>query len=160
MKVPEARTHIATLTDPAALQALLDGETRKGVIDAVNERLAELAAAAASGEARLAPPTGIGEASLAPPAADAAADDAPADAPPADDAPAEDAADDAPPLKQGKGNKPKPATTTPLYVLLNPQAKGKLGLKGYLYERSRVVNDQHLLAQLHAAGCRQVKKLK
>jgi hypothetical protein len=146
MTVPEARTHIATLTDPAALNALLVGETRKGVIDAVEARLKELAEAASAQDEE--------------PATEAPAEEQDSevaqDEEPATEAPAQKA----PPVQQGKGGKAKPTAPTALYVLLNPNAKGKLGLKGYIYERSRVVNDQDLLAQLHAAGCRQVKKLK
>ena len=146
MTVPEARTHIATLTDPAALSALLEGETRKGVIDAVEARLKELAEAASAQDEE--------------PAAEAAAEEQDSEVAKDEEPATEAPAPEAPPVQQGKGGKAKPTAPTALYVLLNPNAKGKLGLKGYIYERSRVVNDQDLLAQLHAAGCRQVKKLK
>jgi FtsZ-interacting cell division protein ZipA len=165
MTVPEARTHIATLTDPAALNALLVGETRKGVIDAVEARLKELAEAASAQDEE--PAT---EAATEEQDSEVAQDEEPATEAPAEEQDSEVAQDEepateapaqkAPPVQQGKGGKAKPTAPTALYVLLNPNAKGKLGLKGYIYERSRVVNDQDLLAQLHAAGCRQVKKLK
>lgn len=156
MTVAEARTHIATLTDVAALQQLLEGETRKGVIDAVHDRLAELQQEGQDED-------GAEATSAAPQAAPAAEDTPGADTATApEDAPAaaEDTTHQAPaaPVKTGKGSAPKEKPTA-LYVLLNPNAKGKIGYKGYLHDRATVAADQHMLAELYKAGCRQVKKL-